>query len=73
MPNDKDAREKFEATKKENTLRRFASALDYGEKKVEVNINDITVESSYTGPRLDNGIEDINAEWVVSVMDYLKG
>lgn len=64
MPNDKDAREKYEATKKERKYREFSKCLDYGDKKVEVNLESIEVESSYPGPRLDEGAENVSATWV---------
>ena len=64
MPSDKDAREKYEMTKKEFTLRKFAECLSYDEKKVEVNVEDIIVEPSYNGPRLDDGADNVTSEWV---------
>jgi len=36
-----------------------------------VNFDDITVEDTYTGPRLDK-IENLNKEWVISLLDYMK-
>jgi serine/threonine-protein phosphatase 5 len=39
---------------------------------VEVNLEDMVVETSYQGPRLDNGVESISKEFVVEMMDYLK-
>ena len=56
-PTDKDARSKYEMTLKEHKLREFAKCLGYDNVKVEVNVEDMVVEDSYTGPRLDNGIE----------------
>lgn len=50
----------------------MSEALNYGEKKVEINLDDIVVEQGYQGPRLDNGVKDINGEWVVKLMAYLK-
>lgn len=32
----------------------------------------MVVEASYEGPRLDNGIEELNREWVESLLDYMK-
>jgi hypothetical protein len=64
MPTDKDAREKYEATKKEFKLRKLAECLNYNDTKVEVNVNDIVVDASYVGPRLDDGADNITSEWV---------
>jgi len=72
MPSDKDAREKYEVTLKEHKLREFSKCIGYDDAKVVVDIDSIVVEESYTGPRLDEGIEKITKEWVVEVMDYLK-
>lgn len=71
-PLDKEARNKYEITKKEMTLRKFAECWSYEEKKVEVNLEDMVVETSYGGPRLDDGVEGVNHEWVVQVMDWCK-
>jgi serine/threonine-protein phosphatase 5 len=72
MPTDKDAREKYDITLKEFKYRELAKCLGYDESKVNINIEDIIVEPSYNGPRLDNGVDDINQEWVVKLMDYMK-
>jgi hypothetical protein len=58
-------------TMKEFKLREFAKCIGYDDKKVEINTEDIVVESSYTGPKLDDA-DEINAEWVVKMMDYFK-
>lgn len=58
-------------TLKEHKLREFAKCIGYDEKKVEVKIEDIVVESSYAGPKLED-VESITADWVVKMMDYLK-
>jgi len=72
MPTDKDAREKYEMTLKEYKLREFAKCLSYDEQRVEINLENIIVEPSYVGPRLDNGVEDINHEWVEKLIEFLK-
>ena len=41
------------------------------EVRIVVNVEDIIVEESYGGPRLGS-IEEINAEWVVKAMEYMK-
>ena len=41
------------------------------EKKIEVNVKDIVVETSYGGPKFES-TEDIDAAWVVKMMDFLK-
>jgi len=57
---------------KEHKLREFAKCLGYDNTKIEINVEDMTVEDSYAGPRLDNGIEELNLEWVISLLDYMK-
>ena len=65
LPNDKEARNKYEITLKEHKLRQFASCLGYEEMgKVDVDIESIVVENSYTGPKLES-IDDLNVEWVI--------
>jgi len=59
-------------TLKEHKLKEFAKCLGYDNTKVEVNVEDMQVEDTYTGPRLDNGIEDLNSEWVLKLLDYMK-
>ena len=68
-PQNKDARQKYELTMKEHKLREFAKCLGYDNTKVEVNVQDMPVEDSYTGPRLEKA-EDLNREWVLSLLDY---
>jgi serine/threonine-protein phosphatase 5 len=38
---------------------------------VNINLDDIGVDASYDGPKLDK-IEDLTAEWVVEMMNYYK-
>ena len=71
LPQDRDARDKYEITLKEYKYREMSKALSYDEKRVEINVADIVVEPSYSGPKLEN-ISEVNAEWVVSMMDHLK-
>lgn len=71
-PQNKDARQKYETTLKQHKLREFAKCLGYEAKKVEVNVEDIVVEDSYKGPRLENGVEEINKEWVAELLDHMK-
>jgi serine/threonine-protein phosphatase 5 len=59
-------------TLKEHKLKEFAKCLGYDNSKVEINVEDLQVEDTYTGPRLDNGIEELNAEWVLKLLDYMK-
>ena len=49
----------------------LAAAIEYKDERVEVNVDDIVVESSYTGPKLDS-LADITPEWVVSLMEWQK-
>ena len=43
------------------------SALGYATERVNINIDDIPVESTYKGPKFDK-VEDIDAAWVQSLM-----
>jgi serine/threonine-protein phosphatase 5 len=72
LPQDKDARDKYQHTIKEYKEREFAKCIATEEKKILVNLDDIVVEDSYTGPKL-NSIDDINTEWVLSLMSYQQG
>ena len=56
LPSDKDAREKYEFVVKEHKFREFSKCIGYDEKDVSINLESITVESSYTGPRLEGGV-----------------
>ena len=49
----------------------LAKAIFFEEKRIEVNVEDIVVEDSYTGPKLET-IDDVNADWVVSLMEHYK-
>ena len=46
-------------------------AIVHEEGKIEIDPESIAVESSYTGPRLED-IEDVTPEWVVSLMEYQR-
>ena len=50
----------------------MSEALNYGEKKVDIKLEDIVVEEGYQGPRLDNGVQELNGVWVANLMSYLK-
>lgn len=63
QPQNKEARQKFEDTKKEHSLQMFAAAIVSDEKKLVVDENDIFVEASYNGPSL-NSCDDITSEWI---------
>jgi serine/threonine-protein phosphatase 5 len=32
----------------------------------------MVIEPSYTGPKLENGVDDVNSDWVVELMGHLK-
>jgi hypothetical protein len=70
-PQNRDAREKYDMTVKEHRLRLLAQAVYVEDKKVEINIEDIVVEASYSGPKLDK-IEDCTPEWVEQLLDWQK-
>ena len=67
QPGNKDAREKYDETMKEWRIRQLQSALGYASEKVNINVDNIGVEASYKGPKLEK-LEDIDAEWVQSLM-----
>lgn len=68
QPNNKDAREKYEMTMKEHRLRALQSCLGYDDNRVEIKIEDILVEGSYTGPKLNKSTDEITPEWVIELM-----
>lgn len=72
QPSNKDTREKYELTLKEYKAQKLSQALSYDDnKKILVDVNDIFVEKSYAGPRLDS-IDDINSDWIVAMMKWQK-
>jgi hypothetical protein len=68
QPANKDAREKYQITQKEYKEGLLRKALERDEK-VEYSEQEIAVESTYTGPRLENA-DDIDAKWVESLMEW---
>jgi hypothetical protein len=44
--------------------------LGYDDSKVDINIEDIVVEPSYDGPRLEKSTDEINSDWVKHLMQY---
>ncbi len=71
LPQDKEAREKYTFTLKEHKAREFAKCIEKDDIKVVVNLEDIQVEASYAGPKLET-IDDLNSEWVISMMEWMK-
>jgi len=63
QPTNKDAREKYEMTMKELRLRQLQSCLGYDDNRVEIKIEDIPVEPSYSGPKLEKTTDEITPEW----------
>ena len=70
-PQNRDARQKYEVTLKEHKAQLLAQAIVHNEAVVTVDAESIYVEDSYTGPRLEN-IDDVTAEWVVSLMEHQR-
>lgn len=62
-PQNKDARDKYATTLKEHKEREFAKCIQKDDERIVVNLDQIEVEASYTGPKLD-GADQINGEWV---------
>jgi len=71
QPANKEAREKFECTQKEYRLQQLSLAIVSDETRVEAKIEDMIVEASYAGPKLETA-DDVTAEWVVSMMEWQK-
>jgi len=71
QPQNREARQKFEDTKKEYSLQQFAAAIVSEEKKLVVNVQDMVVEASYAGPKL-NSTDDITPEWIINCMDHFR-
>jgi serine/threonine-protein phosphatase 5 len=71
-PQNKDAREKYATTLKEHKEREFAKCIQKDDERIVVKVEDIPVEDSYTGPKLESS-DDITGEWVEKLMDYLQG
>ena len=50
----------------------FQEAMAYEEGSIKVNLDEIVVESSYAGPKLEKSTDEITPEWVVSLMEWQK-
>ena len=70
-PNDKDARQKYDTAKKEKMLRAFSDSIKVEEKSLEINVEDIVVPESYTGPRFDS-VDDIDVKWCEQLMEHMR-
>lgn len=70
-PQNRDAREKYEYTQREHKLKLLQAAIFVEDRKVEINVEDIPVESSYTGPRLEK-IEECTPEFVRKLNEWQK-
>jgi serine/threonine-protein phosphatase 5 len=57
---------------KEHKEREFAKCIQVEEKRIEVKLEDIIVEPSYTGPRLDSS-DQRDGKWVTEMMSYMQG
>lgn len=71
VPKDKDARSKLEVATKAKKELDFAMCIAVEELKIEINPDDIIVEPSYDGPKIEKR-EDVTVEWVIELMQYLK-
>lgn len=71
QPQNREARQKFEDTKKEFSLQQFAAAIVSEEKKFVMNAEDMEVEASYSGPKFDS-TEEITSEWIINCMDHFR-
>jgi hypothetical protein len=59
-------------TLKEHREREFRKCIEKDEEKIAINVEDIFVEDSYPGPRLAS-YEDLTADFVVKMMEHMKG
>ena len=72
QPQNREAREKYDVTQKELRLQMLSASIANDEtKKINVNTDEIIVEKDYSGPKLES-IDDVTAEWVVSLMEWQK-
>jgi serine/threonine-protein phosphatase 5 len=71
QPQNRDARQKFEDTKKEFNLQQFAAAIVSDEKKIVIDVNDMVVEASYSGPKFDS-VDEITPEWIQNCMEFFR-
>ena len=70
-PKDKDARQKYSVALKMKREKDFAMSIAVEEKKIELNPEDFREDPSYEGPKIES-VEDIDSEWCVSLMNWLK-
>lgn len=70
-PGNKEAREKYEHSLKEFKYQQLALAIVSEDTVDKINPDEIVVESSYTGPRLES-IDEVTPEWVRDMMDWQK-
>lgn len=71
---DNDAKEKFTFVKKVLKERAFLEAIRKEDESEKINlseINEMLVEVTYDGPRLDEGME-ITPKWMIHLMEHLK-
>jgi serine/threonine-protein phosphatase 5 len=71
QPKNADARSKYELTRKEYRENLLAAAVNIEQKKLVVSADEITVDSTYTGPRL-NSIDDVTPEWIEKMMEWQR-
>lgn len=69
QPKNADARAKYDLTKKEHRLMLLAAAVVNDERRATLDEKSITVESNYSGPKLDS-VDDITPKWVETLMDW---
>jgi len=70
QPSNKDAREKYDEVMKEHRLRELQKCLGYAEEKVVINVDEIDVEKSYSGPRFEKSTDEITSDWCLSLMQW---
>jgi len=69
VPNDKEAKNKLRSAQKEFRALKFAEALEMETPSKAIDIQNLEVPDSYTGPRLP---EVVTPEWVQELMEYFK-
>eukprot|EP00331_Platyophrya_macrostoma_P028560 CAMPEP_0176445764 /NCGR_PEP_ID=MMETSP0127-20121128/23914_1 /TAXON_ID=938130 /ORGANISM="Platyophrya macrostoma, Strain WH" /LENGTH=480 /DNA_ID=CAMNT_0017831649 /DNA_START=37 /DNA_END=1479 /DNA_ORIENTATION=- len=75
VPNDPDAKAKYDACDKEVRRLRFFEAIVSAETTTpsqRIKLDQLRVEASYNGPRLPNNGESIDQEYVLAMMKHFK-
>ncbi|KRX08988.1 hypothetical protein PPERSA_08191 [Pseudocohnilembus persalinus] len=74
LPSDADIIKKLKILKELITKKKFEEAISVPDapKDLDLNWEEMTVPSSYDGPRMETLDEPITSEWCVKLMDHMK-